>query len=116
MTEICRIVKLRNYNNMGLKTISVRSANWEMDIQIDDDIFDDVYVEACTRILEKNIRVGNLTVSPFMEANIKNRKKIFVFNTYKILINAGYHKFAENLRFNFKKQTSIDLKYEPIKG
>ncbi len=101
---------------MGLKTISVRSANWEVDIKIDSRIFDDVYIEACTRILENNIRGGNLAVSPFMEANLKNKKDIFIFNTYKILSNAGYHTYAENLRFNFKKQTAIDLKYEPISG
>ena len=45
-----------------------------------------------------------------------DNRKLYTFNTYKILINASYFNYAENLRNNFKKQTNIDLETEPIMG
>jgi len=101
---------------MGMKKLWVHSANWETEVIVDSEIFDDVFLEACTRVLEQNIKVNNTIVAPFMETRLKNRKKMYIFNTYKILINAGQYVYAENLRTNFKKQTQIDLKYEPIKA
>jgi len=101
---------------MANKKVWVHSANWEKNLSIDDDIFDDVLAEACTRAITENLKEKNMIVSPFMEAKLKNGKRVYIYNTYKILINAGYHTFAENLRFNFKNQTRVDLKNEPIRG
>jgi hypothetical protein len=39
-----------------------------------------------------------------------------VYNTYKILINAGFHSKAEILRSVFLSKTKVDLADEPIKG
>jgi len=101
---------------MANKKVWVHSANWERNLIIDDDTFDDVLGEACTRAITDNIKDKNMTVSPFMEAKLKSGKNVFIYNTYKILMNAGYYTYAENLRSNFKNQTRIDLKYEPIRG
>lgn len=98
------------------KTIIVRCAGWEMVVLVNAVDFDDVFVEACTRALEKNIKSEKLMVAPFMEARLKKSKRSYIFNSYKILANAGYHKLAENLRFNVQQKLKVDLKNEPIKG
>ena len=96
--------------------IIVKSAGWEKIVNVDSDIFDDVYVEACTQAIESNFKSNNMLVAPFIEAFVKNGKNVYIFNAYKILSNAGYHVFAENLRENVKKNMSVDLRNEPIRG
>ena len=98
------------------KLINVKCAGWEVDVSVNADDFDDIFVEACTRALEKNISESNMLVAPFMEARIKKTKSVFIFNSYKILVNAGFHTYAENLRKNVKRQMKVDLQNEPIKG
>lgn len=98
------------------KTILVKCAGWEMDVLVDPRNFDDIFVEACTRALEINIRSSKMIVAPFMEARLKKSKTVHIFNSYKILANAGFHKFAENLRYNVRKKMSVDLRNEPMKG
>jgi len=102
---------------MANKKVWVHSANWEKNLIIDDDIFDDVLVEACTQAITENIKNKNMTVSPFMEVRLnKKGSRVYIYNTYKVLINAGYYTHAENLRYNFRTQTHIDLKTEPMRG
>jgi hypothetical protein len=57
-----------------------------------------------------------MIVAPFMEANIKKTKTVYIFNSYKILANAGFYTFAENLRRNVKREMKVDLRNEPMKG
>jgi hypothetical protein len=101
---------------MKPQNITVKSAGWERIINVDPTIFDDVYVEACTQAMETNFKENNMLVAPFIEASVKNKKRVYIFNSYKILSNAGYHTFAENLRKNVKRNMSVDLKNEPIRG
>ena len=98
------------------KTITVNNADWVKEIVVDSSIFTKYHIEACTQALELNIASGNLSVAPYIYSTLKNSKKTYVFNSYIMLINAGYHVYAENLRNSFKNQSKIDLKYEPIKG
>jgi hypothetical protein len=98
------------------KLIKVKCAGWEMEVSVDTDNFDDIFIEACTRALEKNIRESKMIVAPFMEANIKKTKTVYIFNSYKILANAGFYTFAENLRRNVKREMKVDLRNEPMKG
>ena len=98
------------------KTIIVKCAGWESDISVNSDDFEDIFVEACTRALEKHIRSSKVMVAPFMEAKLKKSKTVYIFNSYKILANAGFHTFAENLRNNVRREMKVDLRDEPIKG
>ena len=41
---------------------------------------------------------------------------MIMYNTYKLLINAGFHVKAEILRSFFLHETKIDLAKEPIKA
>lgn len=104
-----------------MKTVIVKCANWSETVEIDEKIFDDYGSEACTRVIEKKFKEKSCNVSAFLQCvflkkDKKPGKKLCIYNTYKILINAGFHKKAEILRQIFLKDTKIDLALEPIKG
>lgn len=104
-----------------MKRIVVTSTNWKETIEVDEKIFDDYKLEACTQAIEKALKDGNSTVTALLQCWIepkseKSKKNISVYNTYKILINAGFHSKAEILRAVFLSKTKVDLANEPIKG
>jgi hypothetical protein len=45
---------------------NVSSANWKMNVDIDPDIFDDAYVEACTRAVEMKSSSIHMTEEDFL--------------------------------------------------
>lgn len=83
-----------------------------------ENFFEDPFMEACTRIVEfKHQQSRRLSVPPCIISSLDRKgAKIHVYNTYIVLINAGLHKYAENLRNTFMKDSGIDLKKEPIKS
>jgi hypothetical protein len=102
-----------------MKNIIVKGHDWVELITVDNDLFDDYVIEACTQALEKRIRDGMTKITPVIQVweDVKNKKtKIHVYNTYKLLINAGFHTKAELLRSFFLHETKIDLAKEPIKA
>jgi hypothetical protein len=104
-----------------IKKIVVKCANFWMDeIEVDSEIFDDIYVEAVTRAVERRKSKPGFTISFIIEAwekkDFADPYKHYVFNTYKILINAGMHRIAEIIRMNFLKENQIDLRYESLRS
>lgn len=104
-----------------LKKIVVKCASlWMDEYEIDPDIFDDVYVEAATRAIEKRKDEPGFRVTVILETwekkDFKRPDKHFCYNTYRILINAGMHEKAEVLRTNFLQMHGIDLQKESLKG
>jgi len=104
-----------------MKTLIVKCANWKEIVDIDETIFEDYCVEACTRVIEKKFKEDSCNVSAFLQCIVVNKnkkvgKRMYIYNTYKILVNAGFHRKAEVLRQIFLKDTKIDLAMEPIKG
>lgn len=102
-----------------MKKIIVKGHDWTESITVDNTIFDDYMIEACTQALEKRMYEGMLKITPVIQAweYTKNKKsKITMYNTYKLLINAGFHEKAEILRSFFLHETKIDLAKEPIKA
>lgn len=101
-----------------MKQVIVTSGDWKKSIEIDSDIFDDIYAEACTRIIEQMANEKQLRLAAVMIcwSDGGTDKKLITYNSYKILINAGLHKQAEFLRKNLYKQTNIDWAVEPIKS
>ena len=88
---------------------------YEMDI--DEHIFIDYKLEACTQLIEKLFSTADYQISPFMFCEDFGKiKSNTTYNTYKIIINAGYHQYAEKLRIIFQKENQIDLADEPIKS
>lgn len=103
-----------------LKKVVVKCLDWTEEFEIDPTIFDDIYVEAATRALEKRKDGEKFLVTVVMECYIKSdvnkSNKHFVYNTYFVLINAGLHFKAEMMRLNFLKSHGIDLRKESLKG
>lgn len=107
---------------MGIKInkkqigVIVSSAEWEEEIYIECDVFEDVLTEACTRILENNIKEPTFKIFPILYVRYKNDdiQKNKTFNTYKILINASMYSQAEIIRKNFLKDMGVDLNDEPL--
>lgn len=101
-----------------LVKFEVSSANWMINVNVDPEIFDDTYVEACTQAIEikvKNMDQDDFLVNPVIFCKqIKPSSEPKYINTYKILINAGMPKRAEHLRKIFQVSTDIDLATEPI--
>ena len=104
-----------------IKKIVVKCADFWMDeLEIDSEIFDDVYVEAATQAIEKRKKLNNFKVTVVLECwekkDFKRPEKHFAYNTYRVLINAAMHEKAEILRINFMKIKGIDLQKESLKG
>jgi predicted DNA-binding ArsR family transcriptional regulator len=104
-----------------LKKIVVKCADFWMDeLEIDSEIFDDVYVEAATRAIEKRKDLPGFKVTVILDCwekkDFKKPEKHFCYNTYRVLINAALHDKAEMLRINFMKMHGIDLQKESLKG
>jgi len=99
---------------------TVKSANWSMTISIDETIFDDPHIEACTRCIEDKIKTlkedDDLLVNPIMVVKSLKRKnsKEKIVNTYKVLLNASFPFRAETLRRVFYESTDVDLAKEPL--
>jgi hypothetical protein len=54
-------------------------------------------------------------LTTFFKENMKDYSKHICYNSYYIIINAGFHKKAEIMRRNFLAACKIDLKNESIK-
>lgn len=105
----------------SLKKIVVKCGDFWMDEhEIDSEIFDDVYVEAATRAIER-LRSGpgfkvTVIIETWEKKDFKRPEKHICYNTYRILINAGMHVKAETMRLNFLNAHGIDLSKENLKG
>lgn len=92
---------------------------FQKQFDIDSEIFDDVLLEAATRFAEQHVNKQNAKIAPVLTAfekkYSKNYEKHICYNSYYIIINAGFHRKAEIMRKNFMSVTGIDLKLEKIK-
>ena len=100
---------------------NVSSANWKMNVDVDPDIFDDAYVEACTRAVEMKSSSIHMTEEDFLVNPVIMCKpiksldgKAKYINTYKVLLYASMFKRAEILRKIFESTTDVDLAKEPL--
>lgn len=105
----------------SLKKVVVQcSTFWKDEYEIDSNVFDDVYMEAATRAVEKRKSEEGFKVAVIVECfekkDAKNSDKHYCYNTYFVLVNAGLHDKAEMLRLNFLKLHGIDLQKESIRG
>ena len=101
-----------------IKKLTVKTGNWKSKVSVNADIFDDIYVEACTQAIEDKLKHidadTDFLVNPVMMCQLETEKSSHVINTYKILINAGHYAKAEVLRSCFKENSDVDLATEPI--
>jgi len=91
--------------------------NYEMDI--DSSVFENYMLEACTQVIERLFSAGNYKVAATMycEERVGKKSKYgHTYNTYKVIINAGYHSRAEILRSICLKNDKVDWATEPIQS
>ena len=102
----------------AIKTIVVRlTAENVTEFEIDTGIFDDPFMEAATRAVEKSRKQTHGIIRAVTECwDKKTPKKPQLYNSYWVLVNASCYAKAEQLREKFKMQTSCDLKTEPLHG
>lgn len=114
-------MKTNSMKSSAIRKIVVKCADfWTDEFDIDADIFDDVYVEAATRAIEKRKNLPGFKVTIILETwdkkDVKKPDKHYCYNTYRVLINAGMHEKAEMLRLNFMSMHGIDLQKESLRG
>jgi len=111
--------KIMNPSVTNNKTIVVRlTADNVSEFDIDMDIFDDPFMEAATRAVEKTKkqRYGIIrAVTECWDKKVPKKSQIvYMYNSYWVLVNASCFSKAEQLRDKFKMQTNCDLAHEPI--
>jgi hypothetical protein len=112
---------MKKIKDSKFKYVVVKCADmWEDTIKIDSEIFDDIYMEAATRCIEKRKDDEDLKLAIILECwekkETNNPNKHFCYNTYYVMNNAGLYTKAELLRHNFKLISNIDLKKESMRG
>jgi len=104
----------------ALKKVVVQCANFWMDeFNIDPNVFDDIYMEAATRAVDKRQNEPNFKVAVIIKcwiaSDVDKPDKHICYNTYFVMINSGLHIKAENFRRNFLLLHKIDLQKESLK-
>lgn len=83
--------------------------------EIDTNVFDDPFAEAATRAAEIGRKTKGAIIRSVTQCwEKKSPKKIYFYNSYKILLNASSFKKAEQLRQKIILQHKIDLAKEPL--
>ena len=101
-----------------IKTIIVQmTADNVQEFEIDTGVFDDPFMEAATRAVEKTKTQKHGIIRAVTNCWEKaNPKKSAMYNSYWILVNAACYGKAEQLREKFRAQTDCDLAKEPQCG
>ena len=104
-----------------MKNVFVKCGKWTQIVSVDETIFEEYKIEACTQSIESQFKKGGANITAFMQCSdiLKNNavsKKFSIYNTYKILINAGFHGKASILRKICLSDNDVDLYHEPLKG
>jgi hypothetical protein len=78
---------------------------WMDEFNIDPNVFDDIYMEAATRAVDKRQNEPNFKVAVIIKcwiaSDVDKPDKHICYNTYFVMINSGLHIKAENFRRNF---------------
>jgi hypothetical protein len=116
MTETFYMRKIMKSSAIKTVVVSLTADNVS-EFEINSDIFDDPFLEAATRAVEKCRKVKGAIIRPITTCwDKKTPKKTYMYNSYWILVNAGCYAKAEQLREKFKIQHDVDLKNEPLHG
>lgn len=105
-----------------IKVVIVKINGKKNQVAVDSAIFDDIFIEAATRVVEKQrknitffhkIRIVGECYEKEDEANFQKHYQI---NMYHILVNAGLYSIAELLRTKALNLHQIDLQLEPARA
>lgn len=104
-----------------IKTVVVKLTKDEsFEFGVDANVFEDIYVEAATRALERVRCNPTAIIRPIIECWEKkdaNKPSGYILcNSYWMMVNAAMYDKAERLREKFLAQTDRDLAKEPLRG
>ncbi len=124
MTEIYQIMINNKMKSSKIKTVVVeckfKDSLDRKEFDVDADIFDDVLLEAATRFAEEHVKQDNAKIAPILSTyekkDVLDYNKHFCYNSYFVIVNAGFHKKAEIMRRNFLRISGKDLSKELIKS
>lgn len=112
----------KNMKNSTSKVVIAIINKKKFQINVDSDIFDDIFVEAATRAVEsqknnpsffhKIISIGEC----YEKGNEHSYEKHYQINMYHVLNNAGMYAIAELVREKIKNLHKIDLQFEPTRS
>lgn len=111
----------KTMKSSAIKTIVAKVNNkTSFELEVDGDIFEDVFFEAATRAVERIKNDPTATVRPIISVCEKKdatkQEAQILCNGYWVLVNAGLYEKAERMRELFKAQNDKDLKEEPLSG
>lgn len=111
----------KTMKSSAIKTIVAKISNKaSFELEVDGDIFENVFFEAATRAVERIKDDPTAIVRPIIttcEKKDATKQEAQIYcNGYWVLVNAGLYKKAERMRELFKAQNDQDLKEEPLSG
>lgn len=102
------------------KVVIVKINDKRSQVTVDADIHDDIFVEAATRVVEKNRKNMSffhrikIIGECYEKSDEQNIQKHYQINMYHILMNAGLYTLAELLREKTKNHHKVDLLFKPV--
>jgi hypothetical protein len=97
-----------------LKSVAVHCAKRKEVFEVDNALFDNVHLEAATRLIEKHWRDPHFNLTAgilcYDMAEGKIASKAVTCNAYFVCVNAGLYEQAERVRETCKGMLHIDLK------
>ncbi len=104
------------------KVVIVKINGKRSQIEIDSSIYDDIFIEAATRIVESHrndlsfFHKIHIIGECYEKVNENKINRHYQVNMYHILVNAGLYSVAELLREKTMNQHKIDLQLEPARA
>jgi uncharacterized membrane protein affecting hemolysin expression len=104
------------------KVVIVKINGKKSQVVVDAAIYDDIYLEAATRFVEKQkgsraffnkIKILGLCYCKEDEERPENHQQV---NLYHVLVNAAMYDLAELLREKTKNLHNVDLQIEPARS
>lgn len=104
------------------KVVIVKLNGKKSQVSVDSELHDDIFIEAATRVVEKNrsdmsfFHSIRIIGESYEKADENNIDKHYQINLYHVLVNAGLYSVAELLREKTKNLHNVDLQLEPARA
>lgn len=111
----------RTMKSSTTKVVIVKINGKKNQVTVDTAIHDDIFVEAATRVVEK--QRGNASYFTktkliglcYLKDDHKNPERHQHVNLYYVLMNAGFYDLAELVRDKTKEAHKVDLQTQPMR-
>jgi hypothetical protein len=104
------------------KVVIVNLNKKKYQVTVDAAVYDDIYIEAATRVVEKKkkdmsfFHKMHLIAECYEKADTEKVENHYQLNMYHVLMNAGLYSIAELLRTKAKNLHDVDIQLEPARA